>query len=189
MYLSRVLILALAIVTAVAARADAQGAAAPAPADIVTVDGTVVAVDAGARQLTIKTADGTTMVTTVGPQVTNLANLKAGDRVVVKQIVPVVVSASRPSAAAATAPAPQASGAATPGAKSARASVDTEEVTATVQSVDVAAHTVVLRASDGTLRTVKIGPNVQLDQVAVGDQATLRITRATAVAVDNAPVR
>jgi hypothetical protein len=182
----RVSILGVALVFGFAARLHAEGAAPPAATDIVTISGTVVDVDPTGRQLTLEAADGSKVVTTVGPQVTNLANLKKGDRVVVKQIVPVAVAAAR-AAVPASAPAAQPAAPATPGTRSSYANVDTEEITATVQSIDRAAHTVVLRANDGTSRTVKLAPDVQLDQVAVGDQATLKITKATAIAVDVPP--
>jgi len=46
---------------------------------------------------------------------------------------------------------------------------DKETVTATVEAIEEASRTVVIRTKNGELRTVELGPNARLSQIKVGD--------------------
>jgi hypothetical protein len=191
MHESRTPLLVIAAWLAFTTPSDAQNVAevetGPLRAEIVTLSGTVEDIDHQARRVTLKGSDGSILVLTVAPAVTNLMNVNKGDRVTVKHIAPVAVSAMPSGKASASAPPSVASVVMDPGGsgeKSAHVNVETEETLATVESVDLASRTVVLRGSDGRRRTIKVDPSVRLDEVAVGDQATLRITKAFAIAVE-----
>ena len=49
---------------------------------------------------------------------------------------------------------------------------DKETVTATVEAVEQASRTVVIRTKNGELRTVQLGPNTQIGNIKVGDQVS-----------------
>ncbi|PWB67455.1 MAG: hypothetical protein C3F14_02160 [Deltaproteobacteria bacterium] len=60
-------------------------------------------------------------------------------------------------------------------------------VTATVEKIDLSTREVTLKGIDGSLETVKVGPEARnLDQVKVGDKVTMKYYRALAIAVTSA---
>jgi hypothetical protein len=60
----------------------------------------------------------------------------------------------------------------------------TNELTATVESIDYPSRFVVVRGPRGNTRTFKVGPEVtDLDAVRKGDEVVVRHTEAVAVAV------
>lgn len=69
-------------------------------------------------------------------------------------------------------------------APSGRVTIDAVQGTATVQSVDTASRTVVLRHSDGTTTSYECGPEVRnFDQIKVGDTVTATMAESVAVAL------
>jgi hypothetical protein len=62
----------------------------------------------------------------------------------------------------------------------------TVEITDTIAALNRNQGTVTFAGTGGKTRTIKVGPNVSLDQVEVGDEVVLELTRA--VAVDIRPV-
>jgi hypothetical protein len=110
--------------------------------------------------------------------------VKIGDRVSVKEIASVAVMVS--SRVGATPPAGRTVEVETaePGEKPARITVETEEIAATVAAIEVATQRVVLRNPDGSMRVVQVDPRVDLEEINVGDQVTLRVTKALALSVE-----
>lgn len=71
-----------------------------------------------------------------------------------------------------------------PAEKPAGIMVNDVTVQATVDSIDAANRTVTFKLPDGTLRTVKAGPEVRnFDQIKVGDNATARFLDSVAIVV------
>ena len=71
-----------------------------------------------------------------------------------------------------------------PGIKAA----DTFMIKATIEALNVTDRIVTLRGEDGTLRTVKLGEDVPLEHVEVGDEVRMRVTEAIAISVRKADV-
>ena len=61
---------------------------------------------------------------------------------------------------------------------------ETAEVTARVVSVDPMSRRVTLQFVDGSTKTVRVNPDINLANVAPGDAVTVRITEALAIAVE-----
>ena len=59
----------------------------------------------------------------------------------------------------------------------------TVEITDTIAAINRNKHTVTFAGTGGKTRTIMVGPNVSLDQVNVGDEIVLEVTRAVAVSV------
>ncbi len=63
--------------------------------------------------------------------------------------------------------------------------VDTVEMTARVEAVDLAARTVTLRGPDGGVRVIQVDDRVRrLDEVKTGDEIVIRHTQALAIGLD-----
>jgi preprotein translocase subunit YajC len=65
--------------------------------------------------------------------------------------------------------------------------VDTTGFIAKIVSVDALNRVVTLQMADGTNRTIKVGPDINLVNVNPGDNVGVRVTRAIAIAVTAAP--
>jgi hypothetical protein len=125
----------------------------------------VIAVDKGARKLTVKMTDGTTDVLQVAPDVKSFDNVKVADKIDVdyRQSVSVFIPS--------------------PGSKP-RASAQT--VSAEVLSVDIAHHTITLEGPQGQQWTVRISdPAMQekLRTLEPGRLAELTYSEALATAI------
>ena len=70
------------------------------------------------------------------------------------------------------------------GAKPGVVMAETAEVTARVVAVDSMSRRVTLQFVDGTTKTVRVDPDIDLANVAPGDAVTVRITEALAVLVE-----
>ena len=60
----------------------------------------------------------------------------------------------------------------------------TRQITAKIVSVDTQARTVTVEGPAGGMPTIKVGPNVKLDELQKGDDVTLRVTDALAIRVE-----
>ena len=61
---------------------------------------------------------------------------------------------------------------------------DTIEVTAVVKGIDTTLRTATLKFADGTERTVKVRPDVDMKTEYLGREVVLRITSAFAISVE-----
>ena len=69
------------------------------------------------------------------------------------------------------------------GAKPGGIIAETSEITAKVDAVDAAKHTVTLEGPLGKQRTFKVNPKVDLSKIKKGDDIVLRVTDALAIEV------
>ena len=141
---------------------------------------TVQAVDKSARTVTLKTEDGRLVTLNVPPEARNFDQIKVGDKVGAQYLDAVAVFVRKSDAP------PQAGERTTvslapKGEKPAGMIVKTVEMTAQVESVDVAARTIALRGPEGNVKVMKVDDSVPLQGVKPGDEVVVRHTEAVAL--------
>lgn len=142
----------------------------------------VLAIDAAARVLTVR-SEGREAKVKVGPEAVNFPQIKVGDKIRIRIVEEMVVamadaaSQAKDGAGVAVAAAPE-------GAKPAGATVVTARVTATVAAIDVEKHLATLSFPDGSKKVVKVRPDVDLKQRKVGEQVAITITESMAISVE-----
>lgn len=152
-------------------------------AELVVATATVEKIDLSTREVTLKGEDGTLETVKVGPEARNLSQVNVGDKVTMKyyQALAIFVTphAGMPSVTEATnlqrAPL---------GAKPSGQVTNVVERTAIVEAMDPAKRTVTIRGPGGSRNTMKVGDQVKLDQINVGDQVVARYTEAVAISVE-----
>jgi len=148
----------------------------------VTMVAVVEAIDLATRQVTLRGPQGNTQTITVGEEARNLPQLKVGDRVVVDfyQGLAMALTPSRTGVRKRVETTTEQRAAL--GQKPGGMVVQTVEVDATVQAVDLKARTVTLRGPKRTL-TLDVAKDVNLNQVKVGDQVHAVYQEALAISV------
>ncbi len=187
------LILALALVLAsyggpgAAYAASTGNQAAPMggmiATDTMTATATVQAVDPAKRTVTLRSPDGTTRTYKVGKEAVNFDEIEVGDQVkatLVESLAIIIRKADEPPSAEEG----QAVALAPKGAMPGGVIVDTAQITARVTAVDTAKRTVTLVGPGGEAQTLKVGPNVDLTKVQIGDNVVVRYTEALALLVE-----
>lgn len=166
---------------------DKSGENNPKPTAVESGSGnitaTVASIDYKTRIVKMKSQDGSLITMEAGPEITRLDEVKVGDRVTIDYLVSVAVAVE------------SVTGAKGPieGAKSvvirnqtkepSGIRVDTEVATATVEAIDAVKRTATLKTSDGSI-PIQIAPDVRhLENVKVGDQVQVRLTRTVAMKV------
>ena len=145
--------------------------------------GTVTAIDADKRAVTLVRPDGTQATFKAGPEVRNFAQIRVGDKVkavLTDQLVVFLRKKGAPAAdgeAAMVALAPI-------GAKPGVITAETVEVTARVEAINLEHHQATLRFPDGHTQVVKVRADVDLTQAAVGEEVVIRTTEALALMVE-----
>jgi Cu/Ag efflux protein CusF len=144
--------------------------------------GTVTAVDPATRTVTLQGPEGNTRTVECGPQVKNFAQIKVGDNVHVQYTEAMVVSVSKPGeSVGATESATLKT--AKPGEKPAMHAERTQEIQATVESIDPATRWVTLKGPQGNALTFKVANDVNLEKVKTGDVVVAKYTEALAIKV------
>jgi len=144
---------------------------------------TVTAIDKATRKVTLVSKDGIQTTVKAGPEVANFDQIEVGDQVkatVTSQLVVFVRKPGEPAgegAAAAITLAPL-------GAKPGALTVDTEEITAKVKSLDVKHQKATLLFPDGTTKTFKVRNDVDLTKQTVGADVIMRVTEEVAISVE-----
>ena len=144
---------------------------------------TVTAIDKLNRRITLVAPDGRRATYKVSKDVINFDQIRVGDRVkatVTEELAVFLRKAGTPPGAgedAEIALAPK-------GAKPGGVVAETAEVTARIVAVDAMSRRVTLQFVDGSTKTVRVNPNIDLVNVAPGDAVTVRITEALAVLVE-----
>ena len=149
----------------------------------ITAISKVTAVDAAKRMVTLTNPDGVTNTYKLGKNVRNFDQIKVSDEVKATLLESVAVTVSRSSAppdAGARSLVAVAPKGAMPGVIMAK----TRQITAKIVSVDTQARTVTVAGPGGGMPTIKVGPNVKLDELQKGDDVTLRVTDALAIRVE-----
>lgn len=153
-------------------------------ADRARATATVQAVDRTQRTVTLESADGRRVTLKVPPEARNFDRIEPGDTVRAEYLDAVAVFV-RKSDAPPQAGATSAVQLAPRGEKPGGVVVETIEVTARVEAVDLAARRVTLRTPDGGLRVIQVDDRVRrLDEVKAGDEVVIRHTQALAISLD-----
>lgn len=144
---------------------------------------TVTGIDKEKRKVTLVTPNGTMGTFKAGPDVVNFDQIQIGDQVnatVTQELAVFVRKTGEPSSdggATTVALAPV-------GAKPGALIADTVEVTAKVSSIDLKQHKATLQFPDGTSKTFKVRPDVELTTESVGQEVVIRTTDALAISVE-----
>ena len=145
---------------------------------------TVESIDVDRRNVTLRYADGTVAGYFCRPEVRNIGQIKIGDKVTftnTKETIIVLGKGDRLPGASASTGFERAPEGAKPGGKI----VDSIDFSGKVVEVDARNREVILRAgAAGVLKTVKISRDINLSKVKPGDDAEVRITQVTTIAVE-----
>jgi len=173
-------LLALAGPAPVASAAGRPGAVV---VDAVKLAATVEAIDKDKRTVTVKGPGGRSVTLKVDNAVKNFDQIQVGDKVTAQYLEATAIFVRKAGGP------PQASGAAAvelapKGEKPAAFTVETTEITATVENINYDLRLVTLRGPAGNARTLKVSPRVErLREVNVGDELVIRYTEALAISV------
>ena len=162
------------------AKADAKGAI---EVNAITKTAKVTAVDPAKRTVTLVNPNGITNTYELGKKVRNFDQIKVGDEVKATLLEAVAVAVSKSNAA------PDASGrdlvaVAPKGAMPGVIMAKTRQISAKIVSVDPQARTVTVEGPAGGTPTIRVGPNVNVNELQKGDDVTLRVTDALALRVE-----
>ena len=173
-------VIAVAVLVSTARTASAQ--AKTISSEMRTETGTVEAIDAATRTVTLKKADGTVVSTVAGPDIKRFAELKVGDKVTARFYENVVVRLKKPgepdvaSATKATTPAEQV----LPGGTKAKQVT----ITATITAINPEVPSITFSGPTGLKYTSKVLDKEALAKVKVGDKFDIVWTEAVLVSVE-----
>jgi hypothetical protein len=149
--------------------------------DTYTNSATVTHIDATHRKLALKFANGARRTLKCGPEVVNFNQIKVNDRVNVTLVNELAVSIGHGKAPSASAT--DAVALAPVGAKPGAIMANTVQLTAKVTAINTGTRMVTLKLPDGSSKTLKVDPAVDLAKAKVGDNVTVRHTEAMAITV------
>jgi len=147
--------------------------------EVLTIQVVVTAVDLPTRHVTRTGPEGKQITFTAGPEIRNLPQLKANDKVTAtftRRMV-VVVRASGDVGASYTA----AGATAQPGDKPGMLLAEEATLTAKVKTIDIPNRMAGLEFVDGTVENIPVRPDVDMTKYKVGDVVTIRVTNALTV--------
>jgi Cu/Ag efflux protein CusF len=153
----------------------------------VSATATVEKIDQATRRVTLRRADGTSTTLKVGPEARNLAQVKAGDQVVVTYHESLAYEVKRAGEGAPGGSLGDASARTAPGEKPGALEAQQITLTSTIEAIDMEAGTVTLKAAEGETLTTKVRDPENLKRVRVGDLVEFTYTEAIAVSVEPAP--
>lgn len=148
-----------------------------------TNSATVTAINTANRKLSLKLANGTRKTVKCGSGVVNFPKIKVGDVIKVTLIDEVAIylgggESRGASATGAVALAPV-------GSKPGGVMAETVRITAKVTALNPSTRMVSLKLPDGSTKSLKVGSDVNLKAVKVGDNVTVRHTEAMAIVVES----
>ena len=175
--------------TAPAAKPKAPEAAKPKVQEtaVLTLRGTVEAIDKEKQTVTIKGPKRTLTVQVRDPK--KLEAIKVGDPVVGKYYEALAIELKKPGAATPGVTAQQGTATSKPGATPAGAVGQQVTVTVTIVEIDKKAGTVTIKGPEGRTETVKARDPKNLDAVQVGDLVEITHTMALAIALDKSAAK
>ena len=150
---------------------------------VVTLTGTVEAVDMANKVVTIKGSKGKVVDLKVGDQAKNLDQVKVGDKVVAKYYESIAYRLMKPGEAEG-AKAEQTVAGAKPGEAPAGAIANQVTVTATVEEISPKKTYVTLKGPDGKSVDVKVMDPKNIEGLKAGDKVVITYTQALAIALD-----
>jgi Cu/Ag efflux protein CusF len=180
--MKRFLVVCIAAAVLVSMARTAMAQAKTVASEMRVETGTVEAIEAASRTVTLKKPDGTYVTTVAGPDVKRFAELKIGDKVSVRYYENVVVRVRLPgdpevdTAAKTTTP----SGQVLPGGT--RATQRT--ITATIAAIDMATPSITFTGPNGWKYSSKVQDKAALAKVKVGDKVDIVWTEAVLVSVE-----
>jgi Cu/Ag efflux protein CusF len=156
-------------------------------ATVVTVRGTVEAVDAEKQTVRLKGPKRTLTLRIRDPR--KLEAIKVGDPVVAKYYEALAIEVKKPGETTPGVTTQQTLATSKPGETP--AGVVGEQITATVtiMGLDKKAHTVTVKGPEGDTETIKARDPKNLDTVKVGDLVEVTYTRALAISLDKTPAK
>jgi hypothetical protein len=175
--------------SAPAAKPKAQEPGKPKAGEVVvvTLRGTVEAIDKEKGTVTIKGRQRTLTVQVRDPK--KLEAIKVGDPVVGKYYEALALEVKKPGTATPGVTVQQGTAASKPGDTPAGAVGQQVTATVTVVAIDKAAQTVTIKGAGGTTETVKARDPKNLEALKVGDLVEITYTRALAIALDKAATK
>lgn len=147
-----------------------------------TDTGTIEAIEASSRTLTLKKPDGTFVTTVAGADITRFAELKLGDTVNVRYYDNVVIRVKKPGEAEVISGAQGTTGSeqVLPGGTRARQVT----ITATITAIDPTTPSITFTGPNGWKYSSKVQDTVALAKVKVGDKVDIVWTEAVLVSVE-----
>ena len=172
-----------------AAKPKAPDAAKPMiqEASVVTVRGTVEAIDKEKQTVTLKGPRRTVVVQVKDPK--KLDAIKVGDPVVGKYYEAVALEVKKAGTATPGMTTQQGQATSKAGETPAGAVGQQVTLTVTIVAIDKAAKTVTIKGAEGTTETVKARDPKNLDALKVGDLVEITYTRALAIALDKSATK
>jgi hypothetical protein len=147
-----------------------------------TETGTIEAIEASTRTVTLKKADGTFVTTVAGPDITRFAELKLGDTVNVRYYDNVVIRVKQPGEPEVISGAKGTTGSeqVLPGGTRAKQLT----ITATITAIDPNTPSITFTGPNGYKYSSKVQDTEALAKVKVGDKVDIVWTEATLVSVE-----
>lgn len=154
-----------------------------------TVTARVTAIDHDKRLVSLQADDGRTTTVEVSPEVRNLAQVDAGDKVVVRyhEAIAAQLRAPGESATLDDVDVSSAAARAAPGAKPGAGVGTTVTTTVVIDAVDRTSNTVVFRGPSGMLRSIEVmDPKMQefVGGLKKGDEVEVTYSEALAISVE-----
>jgi hypothetical protein len=173
-------VIAAAVLVSMARTAMAQSKTITSEMRVET--GTIEAIEAQTRTVTLKKPDGTFVTTIAGPDIKRFDELKIGDKVTARYYDNVVIRMKHPgesdtdSRAAATTGSEQA----LPGGTKARQ----RTITATITAIDMSTPSITFTGPNGWKYTSRVQDPEALAKVKVGDKVDITWTEAVLVSLE-----
>ena len=173
-------IIAAAVLVPMARTAMAQSKTVSS--EMKTATGTIEAVEAATRTITIKKSDGTYTTIVAGPDITRFAEVKVGQTVNVRYYENVIVRVKRPGEPDTDTKAMATTGSeqAMPGGTKAKQ----RTITATITAIDPAVPSVTFTGPNGWKYSSKVQDTEALSKVKVGDKVDFVWTEAMMVSLE-----
>jgi len=157
-----------------------------AVARTVSASATVQSVDVAKREVVLRGEDGKEVTVQVDERVKNLPQVKVGDRVAVNYREAVAFQVRPAGELAPGMSMKEGLVTAKPGEKPAATKTEDMTIVATIDAIDPAKPSVVLRTADGERTEVRVRDPNNLKKVKVGDQVEVTYRRALAISVVDA---
>jgi ribosome maturation factor RimP len=151
-------------------------------ARLLTVRGTVEAIDKEKQTVTLKGPKRSLTVHVRDPK--KLEAIKVGDPVIGKYYESLMIEVKKPGESTPGVTAQQGVASSKPGETPAGAIGQQVTVTATIVGIDKKAHTATIKGPEGNTVTVKARDPKNLDKVKVGDNVEITYTEALAISLD-----
>src|SRR5262245_37591156 len=164
------------------AKTDSGAMPAVGEAKLVTVRGTVEAIDKDKQTVTVKGPKRTLTVKVRDPQ--KLDAIKVGDPVIGKYYESLMIAVKKPGEGTPGVTSEKATATSKPGEVPAGAIGQQVTVTATIVAVDKKAGTVTIKGPEGNTVTVKARDPKNLQKVKAGDNVDITYTEALAISLD-----